>query len=439
MLLFARDSSSSAAADPVILAAGDIADCNSSGDEATAELLDANEGTILALGDNAYEDGTLQEFQQCYGPTWGRHKERTRPTPGNHEYHTPGAAGYFGYFGTAAGDPSKGYYGFDLGSWHIVSLNSEQDTGATGGQVAWLRADLAATTADCVLAYWHRPRWTSGNYVDQVDVAPLWDVLYDAGADVVLAGHDHNYQRYPRFGKAGVPAENGIRSFVVGTGGRQRYPLVSDARREAGSDATWGVLRLTLHATSYDWQFLPVAGSSYTDVGSAACSTADGPPPSPPPPPVEPPPPGPAPPPPQPPVPPPSPPAAQPPPPPPPAPPAQKRSHITIGRGPIRVSASGRMRIWLACPKRGPRCRGRLIVHAAAASAAATRISQTRLGTGTFDVRAASARPVVIRLHVSALRRLAARRLIRVQVVAVPADGRPRAKRAVRLRLPKRS
>jgi hypothetical protein len=276
--------------------------------------------------------------------------------------------------------------------------------------------------------------------VDEGAVAPLWDALYDAGADVVLAGHDHNYQRYPKFNSAGLPAENGVRSFVVGTGGRHLYPLVSDARREAGSDATWGVLRLTLHATSYDWQFLP-AGGSYTDSGSAACSTADSPSPPPPPPPVEPPPPGPAPQPPQPPVPPPSPPAAQPPPPPPPppAPPAQERSRITLGRGPIRVSASGRMRIWLACPRRGPRCRGRLVVHATAARTAAARTPRTRLGTGTFDVRAASARPVVVRLRVSALRRLALRRLVRAEVVAVPADGRPRATRAVRLRLPKRS
>jgi hypothetical protein len=437
LLLFARDSPSSAAADPVLLAAGDIADCNSQGDEATAALLDANEGTILTLGDNAYEDGTPQEFGQCYEPTWGRHKTRTRPSPGNHDYNTPGATGYFDYFGALAGDSSKGYYSFDLGAWHIVSLNSELDAGASGGQVAWLRADLAATSADCVLAYWHRPRWTHGNYDDQTAVAPFWDVLYDAGADVVLAGHDHNYQRYPKFDKAGLPDEAGMRSFVVGTGGRHRYPLVSDARREAGSDAAWGVLKLTLHATSYDWQFLPAGGGSYTDSDSAACSTAGGPPP-PPPPPVEPPPPGPPPPLPLPPVPPPSPPVA-PPPPPPPAPPVQERSRIAIGRGPIRVSASGRMRIWLACPKRGPRCRGRLVVHAAAARAVAARSARTRLGTGTFDVRAASARPVVIRLRVSALRRLASRRFVRAEVVALPADGRPRATRAVRLALAKRS
>jgi Calcineurin-like phosphoesterase len=435
MLLFARDSPSSAAGDPAILAAGDIADCGSSGDEATAELLDANEGTILTLGDNAYEDGTPQEFGQCYEPTWGRHKTRTRPSPGNHDYKTPGAAGYFGYFGAAAGDPSKGYYSFDLGAWHVVSLNSELDTGASGGQVAWLRADLAFTSADCVLAYWHRPRWTSGFYQDQVAVAPFWDVLYDAGADVVLAGHDHNYQRYPKFDKAGLPDEAGMRSFVVGTGGRHLYSLVPDARREAGSDATWGILRLTLHATSYDWQFLPVAGSSYTDSGSAVCSPADGPPPSPPPPP----PPGP-PPPPAPSPPPPPPPAAQPSPPPPPAPPeVRERSRIAIGRGPIRVSASGRMRIWLACPKRGPRCRGRLVVHAAAARTAAARMARTRLGSGRFDVRAASARPVVVRLRASALRRLALRRLVRAEVVALPGDGRPRATRAVRLVLPNRS
>ena len=421
LFLFARDSPSSVA-DPVVLAAGDIADCSSESDTATAALLDANEGTIVTLGDNAYENGTLQEFEQCYGPTWGRHKARTRPSPGNHEYNTPGAAGYFGYFGAAAGDPANGYYSFDLGSWHIVSLNSERDTGAAGGQVAWLRADLAATNTDCVLAYWHRPRWTGGLYVDEVTVAPLWDALYDAGADVVLAGHDHNYQRYPKFDKAGVPAENGVRSFVVGTGGRHRYPLASDARREAGSDAAWGVLKLTLHATSYDWGFLPAAGGSFTDSGSAACSPTESPPPPPPPPPVE--------------LPPPSPPPAAPPPPP--SPPLRDRSRVTIGRGPIRASPSGRMRVWLACAKRGPRCRGRLVVRTAAARVAAQREPRTRLGTGTFDVRAASARPVVVRLRVSALRRLASRRLVRVELVALPADGRLGTTRAVRLELANR-
>jgi hypothetical protein len=281
MLLFAQAPSGAEQGDPVVLAAGDIADCNSTGDSATAAVLDAHpDGTVLTLGDNAYESGTAQEFSDCYEPTWGRHKARTRPAPGNHEYQTPDAAGYFGYFGAAAGPGNRGYYSFDLGDWHLVSLNSERDTGLTGSQIAWLRADLAATTADCVLAYWHKARWTKGKYSDVTDAQHLWDVLYDAGADVVLAGHDHDYQRYPPFDKSGArDPERGMRSFVVGTGGRGLYQLVDDPRREAGDDDTWGVLELTLHPKSYSWRFLGVAGSTFTDSGTAECSPENRPPP----------------------------------------------------------------------------------------------------------------------------------------------------------------
>ena len=453
MLFVAQATSPAEPGDPVVLAAGDIADCSSADDSATAALLDARpDATVLTLGDNAYDDGTAVEFANCYGPTWGAHKARTHPAPGNHEYHTPDASGYFGYFGAAAGPGNRGYYSFDLGAWHIVSLNSEQDTGSNGAQVAWLRNDLANTSAACVLAYWHKPRWTKGNYTDLTESQHLWDTLYDAGADVVLAGHDHNYQRYPPMDKAGAAAPGrGIRSFVVGTGGRHLYTLKSDARREAGSDATFGVLQLILHATGYDWQFVPVAGSTYADSGSGTCWNPSPPsPPSPSPPPPSPAPPSPAaasPPPPSP-----SPPgppqAASPPPPPPPppepveppphgVPPPQAPSRLAIGDGPLRVSAAGRGRVWLACTKGGPRCRGRLLVLARGArlftEVAAT--PRAVVGTGAYDVRAGSARRVGFRLTRRGLRMLASRSSLRVQVRAVPADGRPGTSRAARLEL----
>lgn len=258
---------------PVVLAAGDIADCQASADEQTAALLDSLRGTVLALGDNAYESGTLAEYQACYAPSWGRHKLRTRPTPGNHDYKDTDAAGYFSYYGRAAGPARRGYYSFDLGRWHIVSLNSESDTTAGGAQVRWLKRDLARSRADCVLALWHRPRWSGGQYGDDGTLASFWNVLYDARADVVLAAHDHNYQRFARLNKRGrVDLVRGIRSFVVGTGGRHLHKLRSHSRRQAAHDRTFGVLQLTLRPRSYVWRFVPVAGGGYRDSGSANCS-----------------------------------------------------------------------------------------------------------------------------------------------------------------------
>jgi acid phosphatase type 7 len=258
---------------PVVLAAGDIASCDLAGDERTAALLDRHRGTVLTLGDNAYEDGSSTEFQTCYGPSWGRHKQRIRPSPGNHDYETPGASGYFAYFGKAAGPNPRGYYSFDLGEWHVVSLNSERDTAADGAQVSWLKRDLARSRAICVLAYWHRPRWSAGKYGDDTRVAAFWDVLYDARADVVLAGHDHTYQRYRPMNKRGAEdGRRGIRSFVVGTGGASPHRLRPDPRRHAAKAGTWGILRLTLHPRRYAWRFLPVAGGRYSDAGSARCS-----------------------------------------------------------------------------------------------------------------------------------------------------------------------
>lgn len=263
---------------PVVVAAGDIADCASGGDEATARLLGGIPGTILTLGDNAYEAGSREEYVGCYGPTWGRFKYRTRPAPGNHEYDTPGAAGYFGYFGGTAGNPGEGYYSYDLGSWHMIALNS--NCGEVGGcsagdpQQRWLKADLADNRRRCTLAYFHHPLFSSGKYSPGIPkVKPLWETLYAAGADVVLNGHDHNYQRFaPQDPEGKADPERGIRQFVVGTGGRRPYltgPPIGNSQVQ--SDDAFGVLKLTLRPEGYDWWFVPVEGAWFTDSGSARC------------------------------------------------------------------------------------------------------------------------------------------------------------------------
>jgi hypothetical protein len=264
------------ATDPVLVGAGDIAGCSTAEDEATAKLLDGIQGTVFTLGDNAYEKGTSAEFANCYGPTWGRHKARTMPSVGNHEYYTPDASGYFGYFGSAVGDPSKGYYSYDRGAWHVVVLNgncSKVTCAAGSPQETWLRADLAAHPSPCTLAYWHAPLYSSGEHGNGTYVRPFWKALYQADADVVLNGHDHDYERFAPQDPFGVadPAR-GIREFVVGTGGRSHYPFVTvQPNSEVRSTGTSGVLKLTLHQTSYDWEFVPVAGKTFTDSGTSGC------------------------------------------------------------------------------------------------------------------------------------------------------------------------
>jgi hypothetical protein len=257
----------------VLVGAGDIADCNAAGDEATALLLDSIPGTVFTAGDNVYPNGTVGQFATCYDPTWGRHRARTRPSPGNHDYNTSGAAPYYAYFGDAAGPAGRGYYSYDLGAWHIVSLNSNVAMTAGSAQELWLRADLAATTARCTLAYWHHPRFSSGSHGSSTAPLPLWQALYDAGAEVVLVGHDHNYQRFAPQTPAGVRDDAwGIREFVVGTGGRDLYQFTTPiANTEAFSTDTHGVLKLTLYADWYAWEFIPVAGGTYRDAGVGSC------------------------------------------------------------------------------------------------------------------------------------------------------------------------
>ena len=268
--------------DPVLVGAGDIASCNSTGDEATAKLLDSIPGTIFLAGDDAYDSGTAEEFADCYTSSWGRFKDRTRPAVGNHEYITHKAQPYFDYFGNAAGDRSKGYYSYDLGKWHIVVINSNcsQVGGCAAGspQEQWLRDDLRAHPADCTLAYWHHPRFSSGEHGNTVAMQPIWQALYDSGAELVINGHDHDYERFAPQDPTGVadPAR-GIREFVVGTGGKNYYPLSAPvANSEVRNAFTFGVIKLTLHPTSYDWEFIPEAGKTFSDAGHGVCHSADG-------------------------------------------------------------------------------------------------------------------------------------------------------------------
>jgi hypothetical protein len=259
--------------DPVLVGAGDIAS-SSSGDSATANLLDNISGTVFTTGDNAYPDGTSSNFSNYYEPTWGRHKARTKPSPGNHDYHTTGATGYYNYFGTAAGPSGRGYYSYDLGTWHVVSLNSEISMSTGSAQEQWLRQDLAASTKPCTIAYWHKPRFTSGaNHAPNTSTGPLVQALYDHDAEVIVTGHNHHYERFaPMTPSGALDNTNGIRHFVAGMGGASHYSFGTiQPNSQARNSDTYGVLKFTLHSSSYDWQFVPEAGRSYSDSGTTAC------------------------------------------------------------------------------------------------------------------------------------------------------------------------
>jgi hypothetical protein len=252
----------------ILVGAGDIANCNRTQDEQTAQLLDNIAGTVFTAGDNAYIDGSYTEYLNCYEPTWGRHKSRTKPSPGNHDYLTSGAAGYFQYFNNV---PS--FYAYNLGSWRIYALNSEISVSATSAQVTWLQDDLTTNPSQCVLAYWHKPRWSSGaNHGDSSAMQNLWQVLYNAGAELVINGHEHNYERFAEMNASGAPVSQGLRQIVAGTGGAGLYPFGSPLpASQVRNNTAYGVLKLTLQSGSYDWEFVPVAGSTFTDSGSSNC------------------------------------------------------------------------------------------------------------------------------------------------------------------------
>lgn len=261
-----------------VLAAGDIAMCNRENDEATAKLIESEpDATVLALGDLAYPDGSAEDFAECFDPSWGSFATRIRPVPGNHEYRTDGAQPYFDYFGSSAGEPGKGWYSFALGDWHAVALNSNcDDVGCDEGspQETWLRADLEQHSERCTLAYWHEPPFSSGvRHGGTKSVEDLWQALVDYDVDILLASHEHLYERTaPLDADGAVDPEQGVRLFVVGTGGGELYEL---GERIPGSEAaindTHGVLKLTLRSGGYDWEFVPTSAGGSTDSGSADC------------------------------------------------------------------------------------------------------------------------------------------------------------------------
>jgi hypothetical protein len=262
----------------VMAGAGDIA-FDGPGAEATAKLLDTIPGIVFNLGDNAYNSGAPEEFARYYAPTWGRHLSRTHPTVGNHEYRTAGAAGYYGYFGTRAGDPAKGYYSYDVNAdWHVVVINSatagsdepSKDLGTTSEQYKWIAADLEQHRSQNVIAMWHHPTFSSGLHGDNDETLPIWKLLCDKGVDIALWGHDHHYERfYPMDAKGNRDDRSGLQAFVVGTGGKNHYKFIKFAKKTtAVRDAdTFGVLKLTLAKQGYEWAFIPEAGKSFTDSG----------------------------------------------------------------------------------------------------------------------------------------------------------------------------
>jgi acid phosphatase type 7 len=275
--LAARPSSGQSAAPwtHTLVGAGDIARCDSNNDEATARLVGRIPGTVFTLGDNVQVKGAASEFTNCYGPSWGRFKNRTRPAVGNHEYYTPGAGPYYWYFGAAAGAPGRGYYAYKRGSWLVVVLNSNCDVvrcDANSAQVAWLRNVLAKNPARCTVAMFHHPLFSTNAPTPWVRT--FWNVLYRNRVDLILNGHAHSYERFAPQRPGGTrDTSRGIRQIVAGTGGAE--PIKPFGARPKNSvvrnDQTRGVLKLTLRNGSYNWNFVPVAGKTFTDSGGAKC------------------------------------------------------------------------------------------------------------------------------------------------------------------------
>jgi hypothetical protein len=263
----------------VLASAANVSSCGNTRDEATATLLDAMPGNVVLIGSGAFPDGAATAYADCYGPTWGRHKARTYPTPGNQDYQAGTASGYFGYFGAAAGDPTKGYYSFDLGDWHVIVLNTGNATAVPyalgSAQDLWLQADLASNTKQCTLAVLHNTRFFSSGtagWFSSSAAKALWNDLYAAGADVVLSGRLYHYERMaPQDGNAVRNDALGLRQFNVGTGGYTATLPTFIAPNSEVVSAAYGVLKLNLAATSYTWEFVPISGSTFSDAGSGTC------------------------------------------------------------------------------------------------------------------------------------------------------------------------
>jgi acid phosphatase type 7 len=261
----------------LFVGAGDIANCevaNGGGARATAALLDRYPNAVIfTTGDHAYQFGSDKDFKTCYEPTWGRFKARTRPAVGNHDLITEKGKPYYDYFGEAAGPRDKGFYSYEVGTWHVIALNSAIAARKGSEQMKWLTEDLAAHKTECTLAYWHIARFSSGAHGSDALMADAWKTLFDAGVDVVLSSHDHDYERFAPQDDRGKPNDLGIREFVVGTGGGGVYEFKGKAANsEVRDNSTYGVLVLTLKPGSYDWQFVPMPGKAFRDSGSGKCS-----------------------------------------------------------------------------------------------------------------------------------------------------------------------
>jgi hypothetical protein len=254
-----------------LVGAGDIAMCDTPGAEQTARLLDAIPGTVFTAGDNTYPSATERSFKDCYGPTWGRHRSRTRPSPGNHDYDASNAAYYYQYFGANAGD-GRGYYSYRLGDWLVLSLNSNVAAGEGSPQYQWVESTLRDQPSRCALAYWHHPVITSGPNGDHPHMQALWGLLVERGVELVMSGHDHIYERYtPMDAHLGPDPVGGTRLFIAGTGGARPYPIVARKPQSEVQSSVWGVLKLTLRGDAYDWEFVAVPGTGFHDAGTASC------------------------------------------------------------------------------------------------------------------------------------------------------------------------
>jgi len=263
-----------------LLMTADIGQCGSdhqpkSSVFATAELLEERPGLILLAGDIAYPDGRAVDFSECYDPAYGPLKKRSLPAPGNHEYRDPDARGYFQYFGAQAGQPQKGWYSVNFGGWHIVALNSNLHVDEGSAQYKWLKQDLAKRPSGCLLAFWHHPRFSSGEHGNNTAMDPAWQLLVQAGADLVLNGHDHDYERFAPMNAYSEAVEGGTRQFVVGTGGaklREAEDIKPNSEIREGN--TFGILELQLRKEGYDWRFLGTQDSEFEDRGSGQCHQA---------------------------------------------------------------------------------------------------------------------------------------------------------------------
>jgi acid phosphatase type 7 len=272
--------STQASTETTLIAAGDIASCTETGDEQTAKLiqniLEKTSATVAALGDLVYPTGKLETYKNCYGPSWGQFLKQTKAAIGNHDYSGGTSQDYTAYFGAAAGPNPEHYYSYDLGKWHVIVLNS--NCWAVGGcetgskQYKWLQSDLTKNPNNCTLAYWHHPRFSSALHGNNEFMQDVWALLANSSVELVLNGHDHDYERFAPLNAAGKPSEKGTREFVVGTGGKNEYPfLITKPGSQVRKTGVFGVLELKLKTSSYDWKFVPVAGKTFTDSGSTNC------------------------------------------------------------------------------------------------------------------------------------------------------------------------